>query len=131
MSPTVVAKGGKPFMIIGSPGGSRIITITLEAILNVIDHRMDIQEAIDAPRVHHQWLPDTLYVESDGLSPDTLKLLAGMGYHLDVGEDDKTWGQAAGILVGGKSLGEIEKGGGARYNGAMDSRSGSGEALGY
>ncbi|THF54552.1 gamma-glutamyltransferase [Ollibium composti] len=131
MSPTVVAKDGKPFMVIGSPGGSRIITITLEAILNVIDHRMDIQEAIDAPRIHHQWLPDTLYVESDGLSPDTLKLLAGMGYHLDVGEDDKTWGQAAGILVGGKSLGEIEKGGGARYNGAMDSRSGSGEALGY
>ncbi|MGN6307147.1 MAG: gamma-glutamyltransferase [Mesorhizobium sp.] len=131
MSPTVVAKGGKPFMVIGSPGGSRIITITLEAILNVVDHRMDIQEAIDAPRVHHQWLPDTLYVEPHGLSPDTLKLLDGMGYHLDTGEDGGTWGQAAGILVGGKSLGEIEKGGGARYNGAMDSRSGSGEALGY
>ena len=131
MSPTVVAKGGKPFMVIGSPGGSRIITITLEAILNVIDHRMDIQEAIDAPRVHHQWLPDKLYVEPHGLSPDTLKLLDGMGYHLDVSEDGGTWGQAAGILVGGKSLGEIEKGGGARYNGAMDSRSGSGEALGY
>jgi gamma-glutamyltranspeptidase/glutathione hydrolase len=118
-------------MVIGSPGGSRIITITLEAILNVIDHRMDIQEAIDAPRVHHQWLPDTLYVEPHGLSPDTLKLLDGMGYHLDVSEDGGTWGQAAGILVGGKSLGEIEKGGGARYNGAMDSRSGSGKALGY
>ena len=131
MSPTVVAKDGKPFMVIGSPGGSRIITITLEAILNVIDHRMDIQEAIGAPRIHHQWLPDTLYVEPHGLSPDTLKLLAGMGYHVDVGEDGETWGQAAGILVGGRSLGEIEKGGGARYNGAMDSRSGSGEALGY
>jgi gamma-glutamyltranspeptidase/glutathione hydrolase len=131
MSPTVVAKDGEPFMVIGSPGGSRIITITLEAILNVIDHRMDIQSAIDAPRVHHQWLPDTLYVEPHGLSPDTLKLLAGMGYHLDVGEEGRTWGQAAGILVGGRSLGEIEKGGGARYNGAMDSRSASGAALGY
>jgi gamma-glutamyltranspeptidase/glutathione hydrolase len=131
MSPTVVSKDGKPFMVIGSPGGSRIITITLEAIVNVIDHGMDIQEAIDAPRIHHQWLPDTLYVEPQGLSPDTLKLLAGIGYHLDVAEDGKTWGQAAGILVGGKSLGEIEAGGGARYNGAMDSRSGSGEALGY
>jgi gamma-glutamyltranspeptidase/glutathione hydrolase len=54
-----------------------------------------------------------------------------MGYHLDVAKEGKTWGQAAGILVGGKSLGEIAKGGGARYNGAMDSRSGSGEALGY
>jgi gamma-glutamyltranspeptidase/glutathione hydrolase len=131
MSPTVVAKDGKPFMVIGSPGGSRIITITLEAIVNVIDHGMNIQEAIDAPRIHHQWLPDTLYVEPDGLSPDTLKLLAGMGYRLDVAAEGKTWGQAAGILVGGKSLGEIAKGGGARYNGAMDSRSGSGEALGY
>ncbi|MEQ1940652.1 gamma-glutamyltransferase [Mesorhizobium sp. CN5-321] len=131
MSPTVVAKDGKPFMVIGSPGGSRIITITLEAIVNVIDHGMDIQEAIDAPRIHHQWLPDTLSIEPHGLSPDTLKMLAGMGYHLDVAEEGKTWGQAAGILVGGKSLGEIEAGGGARYNGAMDSRSGSGEALGY
>lgn len=129
MSPTVVAKDGKPFMVIGSPGGSRIITITLEAIVNVIDHGMNIQEAIDAPRIHHQWLPDTVYIEPFGLSPDTEKLLAGMGYHLD--PSDATWGQAAGILVGGKSLAEIEKGGGARYNGAIDSRAASGEALGY
>jgi len=129
MSPTVVAKDGKPFMVIGSPGGSRIITITLEAIVNVIDHGMNIQEAIDAPRIHHQWLPDTIYVEPFGLSPDTEKLLAGMGYHLDLA--DSTWGQAAGILVGGKSLAEIEKGGGARYNGAIDSRAASGKAIGY
>ncbi|MER8574737.1 gamma-glutamyltransferase [Mesorhizobium sp. M1338] len=129
MSPTVVAKDGKPFMVIGSPGGSRIITITLEAIVNVIDHGMNIQEAIDAPRIHHQWLPDKVYIEPFGLSPDTEKLLAGMGYQLDLG--DQTWGQAAGILAGGKSLAEIEKGGGARYNGAIDSRAASGEALGY
>ncbi len=129
MSPTIVTRNGKPFMIIGSPGGSRIITITLEAIVNVIDHGMDIQQAIGAPRIHHQWLPDTIYVERFGLSPDTLKLLAGMGYHLDI--SDKSWGQAAGILVGGKSLAEIEKGGGARYNGAMDSRAASGAAQGY
>ncbi|MBZ9684652.1 MULTISPECIES: gamma-glutamyltransferase [unclassified Mesorhizobium] len=129
MSPTVVAKDGKPFMVIGSPGGSRIITITLEAIVNVIDHGMNIQEAIDAPRIHHQWLPDTVYIEPLGLSPDTERLLAGMGYHLDL--SDQGWGQAAGILVGGKSLVEIEKGGGARYNGAIDSRAASGEALGY
>jgi gamma-glutamyltranspeptidase/glutathione hydrolase len=129
MSPTIVARDGKPFMVIGSPGGSRIITITLEAIVNVIDHGMNIQEAIDAPRIHHQWMPDTVYVEPFGLSPDTERLLAGMGYHLDLG--DSTWGQAAGILVGGKSLAEIEKGGGARYNGAIDSRAASGEALGY
>ncbi|SFN84468.1 gamma-glutamyltranspeptidase / glutathione hydrolase [Mesorhizobium sp. NFR06] len=129
MSPTIVTRDGKPFMVIGSPGGPRIITITLEAIVNVIDHGMDIQQAIDAPRIHHQWLPDTVYVEPFALSPDTQKLLAGMGYHLDL--SDETWGQAAGILVGGKSLGEIEKGGGARYSGAIDSRAAAGEALGY
>ncbi|TIN37517.1 MAG: gamma-glutamyltransferase [Mesorhizobium sp.] len=129
MSPTIVAKDGKPFMVIGSPGGSRIITITLAAIVNVVDYGMNIQEAIDAPRIHHQWLPDTVYVEPFGLSPDTEKLLAGMGYRLDV--TDAPWGQAAGILVGGKSLAEIEKGGGARYNGAIDSRAASGEAIGY
>ncbi|MCG7508879.1 gamma-glutamyltransferase [Mesorhizobium retamae] len=131
MSPTVISKDGKPFMVIGSPGGSRIITITLQAIMNVIDHGMNIQEAIDAPRIHHQWLPDTLYVEDNGLSPDTLKLLAGMGYSLSIAAEGKTWGQAAGILVGGRSLGEIQKGGGARYNGAIDSRAVAGEAQGY
>ncbi|RAZ87471.1 gamma-glutamyltransferase [Mesorhizobium hawassense] len=129
MSPTIVTKDGKPFMVIGSPGGSRIITITLEAIVNVIDHGMNIQQAVDAPRIHHQWLPDTVYVEPFGLSPDTERLLAGMGYHLNL--SDETWGQAAGILVGGKSLSEIEKGGGARYNGAIDSRAAAGQALGY
>ncbi|MER9134567.1 gamma-glutamyltransferase [Mesorhizobium sp. M0768] len=129
MSPTILAKDGKPFMVIGSPGGSRIITITLEAIVNVVDHGMNIQEAIDAPRIHHQWLPDTVYIEPFGLSPDTEKLLTGMGYHLDLA--DTTWGQATGILVGGKSLAEIEKGGGARYNGAIDSRAASGKAIGY
>lgn len=131
MSPTIVSKDGKPFMVIGSPGGGRIITITLEAIINVIDHGMDIREAIDAPRVHHQWLPDTVYVEAQGLSPDTARILTQMGYHLDIADEGKTWGQAAGILVGGESLGEITKGGGARYNGAIDSRALAGEAIGY
>jgi gamma-glutamyltranspeptidase/glutathione hydrolase len=131
MSPTIVSKDGKVFMVIGSPGGSRIITITLEAIINVIDHGMNIREAIDAPRIHHQWLPDTVYVEANGLSPDTQNILAGMGYKLDVAGPGKTWGQAAGILVGGGSLSEIEKGGGARLNGAIDSRALAGEASGY
>jgi len=131
MSPTVIAKDGKPFMVIGSPGGSRIITITLEAILNVIDHGMDIQEAIDAPRIHHQWLPDVVYTEPYALSPDTVKLLAGMGYEVHGDPSWPVWGQAAGILVGGKNLEEIGKGGGARYNGAIDARAGSGEAVGY
>ncbi len=131
MSPTIISKDGKPFMVIGSPGGARIITITLEAIINVIDHGMSIQEAIDAPRIHHQWLPDKVYMEPFALSSDTLKLLTDMGHDVGVDPSWTIWGQAAGILVGGKNLAEIEKGGGARYNGAMDSRSGSGAARGY
>ena len=131
MSPTIIAKDGKPFMVIGSPGGARIITITLEAIINVIDFGMDISQAIDAPRIHHQWLPDRIYTEPYALSPDTMRLLTGMGYNVAVDKDWPIWGQAAGILVGGKSLDEITKGGGARYNGAMDSRAGSGTAGGY
>ena len=131
MSPTIISKDGKPFMVIGSPGGARIITITLEAIINVIDHGMNIQEAIDAPRIHHQWLPDKVYMEPYALSADTRKILTEMGHDVEIDKSWTIWGQAAGILVGGKSLTEIEKGGGARYNGAIDSRSGSGEALGY
>ncbi len=131
MSPTIISKDGKPFMVIGSPGGARIITITLEAIINVIDHGMGIQEAIDAPRIHHQWLPDTVYMEPFALSSDTLKLLTEMGHDVRIDANWPVWGQAAGILVGGKNLAEIEKGGGARYNGAMDSRAASGAAQGY
>ena len=101
MSPTIVTKDGKVVMVVGSPGGSRIITITLEAILNVVDHGMTIQEAIDAPRIHEQWLPDTVYVERFALSPDTRRILAGMGYNITEG---KPWGLAEGILVGAPSL---------------------------
>ncbi|QFI68619.1 gamma-glutamyltransferase [Sinorhizobium alkalisoli] len=131
MSPTIISKDGKPFMVIGSPGGARIITITLEAILNVIDHGMNIQEAVDAPRIHHQWLPDKVYMEPYALSPDSLKLLSTMGHNVQVDENWKIWGQATGILVGGGSVSEIETGGGARYNGAVDSRIGAGAARGY
>jgi gamma-glutamyltranspeptidase/glutathione hydrolase len=131
MSPTIVSKDGKPFMVIGSPGGARIITITLEAIVNVIDHGMNIQEAIDAPRIHHQWLPDKVYMEPYALSPDTRRLLTGMGHDVDIDPDWTIWGQAAGILIGGKSVAEIEKGGGARYYGAMDSRAAAGAPRGY
>lgn len=131
MSPTIIAKDGKPFMVIGSPGGSRIITITLEAILNVIDHGMTIQEAIDAPRIHHQWLPDIVYAEPHALSPSTIRILTEMGHTVQADPNGPVWGSGAGILVGGKNLAEIRTGGGARYNGAMDSRTGSGEARGY
>jgi len=131
MSPTVVTKDGKPFMVIGSPAGSRIPTIVLEAIVNVVDFGMTIQEAIDTPRIHHQWLPDEILTEPYALSPDTLKLLAKMGYKVHLDADWPVWGYGAGILVGGKDLAEIGKGGGARYNGAMDSRAAAGAAVGY
>ncbi|WP_457807815.1 gamma-glutamyltransferase [Kushneria sp. EE4] len=81
MTPTIVKRDGKNFLITGSPGGSRIITTTLEVISNVIDHGMNIQSAVSAPRFHDQWLPDELRIE-DGFSPDTVRLLEGMGHNV-------------------------------------------------
>jgi gamma-glutamyltranspeptidase/glutathione hydrolase len=78
MSPTIVLKDGAAFLVTGSPGGSRIITTTLQVIMNVIDHGMNVAEASVAPRIHHQWLPEELRVE-EGRSPDTLRLLQAMG----------------------------------------------------
>jgi gamma-glutamyltranspeptidase / glutathione hydrolase len=84
MSPTIVLADGAPFLITGSPGGPRIITTTLQIIMNVIDHGMNIAEATYAPRVHHQWLPDELRIE-EGLSPDTIRLLEQKGHNVVVG----------------------------------------------
>jgi gamma-glutamyltranspeptidase / glutathione hydrolase len=97
MSPTIVTKDGKPFMVLGSPGGSRIITIVVEVIQNVVDHGMNIQEAVDAPRVHHQWLPDQITVEPFALSADTAKILTDMGYKI---VEQALWGAAEAILIG-------------------------------
>ncbi len=79
MSPTIVKHNGRNFLITGSPGGSRIITTTLQVIMNVIDHGLNIQSAVAAPRMHHQWLPDELRIE-EGISPDTIKKLEDMGH---------------------------------------------------
>ena len=79
MSPTIVMKDNKNFLVAGSPGGSRIITTTLQVIMNVIDHRLNVQAAVNAPRIHHQWLPDELRIE-EGISPDTIRLLEAMGH---------------------------------------------------
>ena len=76
MTPTILARDGKLFLTIGSPGGRTIINTVLLAILNVVDFGMNVQEAIDAPRFHHQWLPDELRYEKFGLSPDTLDAAA-------------------------------------------------------
>ncbi|MFW0700869.1 gamma-glutamyltransferase [Pantoea sp. R13S299] len=83
MSPTIVAKGGKTWLVTGSPGGSRIITTVLQMVVNSIDFGMNVAEATNAPRFHHQWLPDQLRVEK-GFSPDTLRLLEAKGQHVKV-----------------------------------------------
>ena len=85
MTPTMVMKEGKPFLVTGSPGGSRIITAVLQVIMNVIDHQMNIAEATNAVRVHHQWLPDELRFEQ-GLNADTIRLLTFKGYQIVDGD---------------------------------------------
>jgi gamma-glutamyltranspeptidase / glutathione hydrolase len=80
MTPTVVLKDGKPILVVGTPGGSRIITTVLQIIVNVIDYGMSLQEAVDAPRIHHQWLPDTLAGEPMAISDPAKKSLTAMGY---------------------------------------------------
>jgi len=82
MTPTLVFKDGHPVLVVGTPGGSRITTTVLEVIVNLIDHGMSLQEAVDAPRIHHQWLPDTIAAEPFALSADTVKALAAMGYKI-------------------------------------------------
>ena len=82
MTPTLVFKDGKPVLVVGTPGGSRIITTVLEVIVNFIDHGMTLQEAVDAPRIHHQWLPDTIGAEPFALSADTVTTLTAMGYKI-------------------------------------------------
>ena len=96
MSPTIVTKNGKVFLVLGSPGGSRIISITLQTALNIIDHGMPPQEAVNAPRIHHQWLPDEVYYEQRGVSKDTLALLDKMGYQM---VEQTPWGAAELIMV--------------------------------
>jgi gamma-glutamyltranspeptidase / glutathione hydrolase len=100
MSPTIVLQDGKPFLVTGSPGGSRIITTTLQIIMNVIDHGMNIAEATHAPRIHHQWLPDELRIE-EGLSPDTIALLEQKGHAVALGD---AMGSTQSILVTGDGL---------------------------
>jgi gamma-glutamyltranspeptidase / glutathione hydrolase len=127
MSPTIVSQGGKPVMVIGASGGSRIITAVVLCILNVIDYGMNIQEAIDAPRFHQQWLPETTSVETLALSPEASKILINMGHKLS---DPQTAGRVLGILVGAPSLGGAPRGS-ERFYGAIDYRLGTGLAAGF
>jgi gamma-glutamyltranspeptidase/glutathione hydrolase len=119
MTPTIVAKDGVPLFATGTPGGRTIINTTMQTILNVIDFGMNIARAIDAPRIHHQWLPDTTLIEADSFSPDTLKLYRqrghtiretrGIGSAMGVYKDPAT-----GILYGGADP-RAEDGGAVAY----------------
>jgi gamma-glutamyltranspeptidase / glutathione hydrolase len=117
MVPTIVLKNGKPFMALGAPGGSRIITAVLQVMLNVMDFGMNIQDAIDFPRVHHQWKPDRLDIER-GISPDTIALLKKSGYYIEEAKP-VVIARVEGILIDGGWL-----------QGGHDER-GAGKAAGY
>lgn len=127
MSPTILTKDGKPVFVVGTPGGSRIITVVLHTILNVVDYGMNVQEAVDAPRFHQQWLPDVTNVETFALSPDTRKILTDMGHNLGVPQPAN---HVAAIIVGAPSLGGKPVGKN-RFYGANDPRRNTGLALGY
>ncbi len=127
MTPTVLTKDGKPVMIVGTPGGSRIITVVMETILNVIDYGMSLSEAVDAPRIHNQWLPDLTFVEPFALSPDTRKILEAMGHRFGPPQPAN---HVDAILIGAPRLGGKPVGDN-RFYGVNDPRRGGGAAVGY
>jgi gamma-glutamyltranspeptidase/glutathione hydrolase len=131
MTPTLVLKDGKPVLVVGSPGGARIITTVLEVIVNVIDNGMTIQEAVDAPRIHHQWLPDTLAAEPFALSADTVTALTRMGYKV-VPLEPWGSGNAAEVIgvapLDAKSAQALQFPRPGRFYGASDSRAPAGSA---
>jgi gamma-glutamyltranspeptidase/glutathione hydrolase len=83
MTPTIVVKEGELFMVLGSPGGPTIINTVLQTLVNVIDFNMTVQEAVDAPRIHHQWMPDRLVLESVGIPEDVVLSLQGRGHAVE------------------------------------------------
>ncbi|MGH9203420.1 MAG: gamma-glutamyltransferase, partial [Vicinamibacterales bacterium] len=106
MTPTVVAKDGSLVMVTGSPGGRTIINTVLLTILNVIDFGMNAQQAVDAPRFHHQWLPDRIVYERHGLSPDTVAILEQRGHALEISNTQGVaevivYNKAENVLEGG------------------------------
>ena len=127
MSPTIVTKDGKPVMVVGTPGGSRIITAVMLTMINAIDYGMNVQEAVDMPRFHQQWLPDVTNVEPYALSEDTRKILTSMGHNLGAPQPAN---HLAAIIVGAPSLGGKPVGNN-RFYGANDPRRNTGLAAGY
>ncbi len=125
MTPTIVVHNGKTVLVLGSPGSSKIITTVANVLMGVVDYGMNIQEAVNAPRFHNQWLPDVVNVEK-WFSPDTLNLLRSMGYKIQIGlgenESSPYWSDAECIAVDEKT--------GERL-GATDGRNSNGKAMGY
>jgi len=119
MTPTIVAQNGKPLMVIGSPGGRTIINTVFQVIVNTIDHKMNIAQAIESPRIHHQWLPDQTRFEHWGISPDTKRIYEEMGHKVYEGGNQ---GQAMGIYIDSANN---------HIYGAADSRSYDGRAIGH
>ena len=119
MTPTIVSKEGKPYLVIGSPGGRTIINTVFQAVLNVLEYKMPVDKAIEAMKIHHQWLPDRLIFETHLLSPDTQKALEEMGHTM---YGTRNLGRLMGILN------SMDQG---VYIGASDSSSPDGAAVGY
>jgi gamma-glutamyltranspeptidase/glutathione hydrolase len=139
MSPTIVLRDGRASMVVGSPGGSRIITITLEVLLNMIDYGMEPQEAVNATRLHHQWLPDVIVAEPYALSADTVQALQMRGYTV---LEQSPWGAAELIVMPqvDSGPGHVSSGADAALGGrlragllygASDDRRAAGSAAGY
>jgi gamma-glutamyltranspeptidase/glutathione hydrolase len=117
MTPTIVLKDGKLFLVLGSPGGPTIITTVANVLMGVVDYGLDVQEAVNAPRFHHQWLPDQIRAE-DRISPDTIQLLQAKGHKVRI---EHFWGDGECI--------EVDPETGERL-GASDGRN-NGKAVGY
>lgn len=123
MAPTIVLKDGKPYLVTGSPGGSTIITVVLQEILNVLTFDMNVAEATAAPRIHHQWQPDNVITER-GISDDTLRILEARGFILPKNADGTFQHR-----VLGRANSVMRKGG--LFLGAADTRDGDGAAIGF
>jgi gamma-glutamyltranspeptidase/glutathione hydrolase len=119
MSPTIIMQGDQLVMVVGSPGGPRIITSVLQTILNVLEYNMNIQAAVDAPRFHHQWLPDVIYIEPDTFSKSVREQLTKMGYHFSL---QKRWSAVEAIYID-----PVTK----KIYGGSDNRRAAGKAVGY
>jgi gamma-glutamyltranspeptidase/glutathione hydrolase len=124
MSPTIVTRNGRLFMVTGSPGGPRIISTTVATIMNVVDYGMNLQEAVNAPRIHHQWLPDQILVEPMALSADTRVMLEARGHKL---QDANVWGAATAIIA----VPDESEPDGIMLYGANDDRRPAGAAIGH